>query len=172
MEKYWNEMGKNILSEYGFESLGDFISHILAFQNMFVLKIQLLISILAITFLDLLGIIDTYVWSPALGLLTISGLIIVRAITGAAVKMINDKQKFHLNKSLKTIPILLAHIAIMSGSWHIGNADGVMAWLPSVVFAVFATYHFLLLFKDFVNLGLIEGELLTKIADKIAKRAE
>jgi hypothetical protein len=170
MHNYFKDAMRNILDEYGFKNLTDFIQHILGFQNVFVAKIQAFLAFAAVALIDILGIIDTYVWSPALGLVTISAMIAIRAVTGAIVKTKHVGEKFNPHKAIKTVPIWLAHVGIMSLSWHIGKADEVMNWLPSAIFVVFATFHFLLLFKDLVTLGLIEGELLTKIAKKISDK--
>jgi hypothetical protein len=172
MKKMFSDMGKDILKEYGFRDLNDLLHHIFAFQNFFVAKIQLLVGLLTIVIVNVMGFIDSYIWSPAIGLITISIMVVLRAITGALVKTRIKKEKFNVNKSLKTVPILLAHVAMMSLSWHIGNADGVMIWLPSAVFGIFATFHFLLLGKDAVELGYLPEELFGKLSKKIADKEE
>jgi len=60
----------------------------------------------------------------------------------------------------------------MSLSWYIGNVNIIMEWLPIFVLAIFSTFHFFLIFKDLVELGLMEGELLTKLSKKIDNKTD
>jgi hypothetical protein len=157
----------DLLSEYGFTDSSDLLHHIFGYQNTFVFKVQVLLAFAGTFAVTATRFIETWLWEPAIGLLVISVMIFLRSISGAAVKIKVEKKPFNLNKSLKTLPILLAHVGFMSLSWHIAKAEVIMTWLPSAVFVVFATYHLLLLGKDLVKLELIEGELLTKLAGKI-----
>ena len=163
---------KETLKEFGFRSFYDLFTHLFAFQNFFVVKIQVIFAFTSLILIEITGFVDANIYSPSAGLFIIWVMILIRSVTGALVSTRIKKQSFNAHKFLKTVPILIAHLGIMSLSWYIGNVNIIMEWLPIFVLAIFSTFHFFLIFKNLVELGLLEGELLTKLSKKIDNKTD
>ena len=130
---------KETLKEFGFRSFYDLFTHLIAFQNLFVAKIQFIFAFTSLIMIGITSFVDAHIYSRAAGLFIILVMVLLRAVTGALVSIRIKKNVFNLHKSIKTVPILIAHLAIMSLSWYIGNVNIIMEWLPIIVLAIFYT---------------------------------
>lgn len=170
--KHLREILSDLLSEYGFSSSTDLLLHLIAYKNAFLFKIQVIVAFIFTVTITITSFIESYLYQPAIGYIVVAVMVFARAISKTAVAMKVHKEKFNPHKFLKTVPILVFHLVILSITWHVGEADKIMSWLPSIIFAYYSTHYVVMLLADGEKLGMIEGKLVSKITSKIETKQD
>lgn len=148
---------------FGFNGIGDFISTTIGMKS----TVSIFAQLATATFLGYYGCIEKYIYSPAQAVVMMICLVVVDTILGAMVA-IKKGEKFNLAKISRLLPILCAHVMVMSATWHFKQIDiDAYGWMPSATFGFLGVRNLLSVIRNMIKLKYIRADFLSFLNTKI-----
>lgn len=159
---------RHLIEELGFSSIAEMAQTLSGFKTVPTLILQIGFA----WYVNLSGFTSTWVYDPPNAVFVVVGLIVSDTILGFWLAM-KKNGKADLRKLTRVLPITLAHVGIMSVSFHFSKVDPTsFSWMPTAVFAFFGIRHLISVIKNLTQLGLIKGDLLNVINSRITTADE
>jgi hypothetical protein len=148
---------------FGFDGVGDFISTTFGMKS----SASIIIQIATAATIGYYAKLEQYVYSPGQAVILMIVMILVDTILGAMVAM-KKGEKFNLAKISRFMPIVCAHVMVMSATWHFKQIDmDAYGWMPSATFGFLGVRNLLSVIRNLIKLKYIRSDFLSFLNTKI-----
>ena len=148
---------------FGFNGVGDFISTTLGMKS----SVSVFVQIATAAGIGYFATLEKYVYSPGQAVVLMILMILVDTILGAMVA-VRKGEKFNMAKISRFLPIVCAHVMIMSATWHFKQIDlDAYGWMPTATFGFLGVRNLLSVIRNMIKLKYIRADFLSFLNTKI-----
>jgi hypothetical protein len=148
---------------FGFSGVGDFISTAFGMKS----SASVFVQVATAAGFSYFAILEKYIYSPGQAVVLMIAMILADTILGAMVA-VKKGEKFNMAKISRFLPIVCAHVMIMSATWHFKQIDlDAYGWMPTATFGFLGVRNLLSVIRNMIKLKYIRADFLSFLNTKI-----
>lgn len=152
------------IHELGFDNNDHLVRSVFGWKSWALILAQIGGSALTV----FVSFVESWIWSPASGVLVFAVLVLTESFTGVWVAVTIKEEKFDFRKFYNIAPKLVAHVLLLALSYNISQHSLVLVWLPNACFGWFATRNFIATLLNLIQMKLVKGEFAEYIMKRLA----
>ena len=148
---------------FGFKGVGDFVSTTFGMKS----SASVFVQVATAAGISYFATLEKYVYSPGEAIVLMISMILADTILGAMVA-VRKGEKFNMAKISRFLPIVCAHVMIMSATWHFKQIDmDAYGWMPTATFGFLGVRNLLSVIRNMIKLKYIRADFLSFLNTKI-----